>query len=91
MNPGKRHAFPKLATQAQVALLNEACLNLGKNSANLTPGGLAKIERYKRTIETTYRPHRVSYPKKVLLQQRDGFFAALLPLLFTVVAAFLTR
>lgn len=91
VNLGQRRALYELATQAQVALPEENCLNLIKNLANLTPGDLAKIRWCICTIKHLADHNVPAIRKKNLVQQRGAFLTALLPCLGNVVSAFLTR
>jgi hypothetical protein len=91
LKPQQRRKFFKSATKSQLKPLEEACLNLLKNPSGIKKADLAKVKKYKSAIKTLSNKHDPTKRKRQVLSQRGGFFAALLPILVSLVSSFMQK
>jgi hypothetical protein len=89
MSPRQRRSFFQLATLKQLRVFEEACFNLVKNSKINKKEMDALVKKYGSTIKVLARKKYSLKTKKILLIQKGGFIAALLPVLASIVTSFL--
>lgn len=91
MTQRQRRAFFELATAEQLKIMEELFLNLLKNPVGISKRDLATARKYKNHIQKLASTEIPRNKKKRILNQKGGFLTALLPVLGSLLGAFLPR
>jgi hypothetical protein len=91
MSPAQRRAFFDLSSKKQMNVLEEVFLNLLKNPRGVSKAYLAVAKRYSKQIKRLADRNISVQTKRTLLKQRGGFLGALLPVLGSLLAGFITK
>lgn len=91
MTPRQRRAFFELATAEQLRMMEELFLNLLKNPVGISKRDLATARKYKSHIQKLANTEISKKRKKRILNQKGGFLTALIPILGSLLGAFLPR
>jgi hypothetical protein len=85
LKPKQRRSLLETCTREQLKAFEEIAVNLVKNTQGLTPEQLKICKRYRRPLKLLAEGKKSARAKKGVLLQKGGFFAALLPILASVV------
>ena len=91
MSPRQRRAFFELVNKRQLRMIEEVFLNLLKNPVGIAKKDLATDKKYSEQIKKLANPDIAAKSKKKLLNQRGGFLGAILPILGSLLASFITK
>ena len=88
LSPRQRTHFLKTLTKDEMRVLEVACINLATNNKGITAKQIALLKRFRRQVEiVASRSYKLSDKRRVT--QKGGFIPAILPVLGTLVSAFL--
>lgn len=91
MTPRQRRAFFELATAEQLRIMEELFLNLLKNPVGISKRDLATAKKYKNYIQKLASAEIPRTKKRLILNQKGGFLTALIPILGSLLGAFLPK
>ena len=91
LTPRQRKMFIETASAKQLRLLEVACLNLTRNHTGLTAQQIKTAVRYKRPIKIFASKTFTIKEKRKIANQKGGFINAILPILASLAASFLTK
>jgi hypothetical protein len=89
LKPKQRNFLLANCTKEQLKAFEEIAVNLVKNTPQLSAGDLSICKRFRIPLKKLAQPRLPARSKKDLLIQKGGFFAALLPILASVVGGLL--
>ncbi|GAV09625.1 hypothetical protein RvY_19129 [Ramazzottius varieornatus] len=91
LKPAQRRLLLKFCDKNHIRAFEEVLLNIVKNTAKLSETDKKIFQRWKKPLKLlVLKKYPVKY-KRDLLLQKGGFFAALLPILVSVVGFVLSR
>ena len=91
LKPKQRKALLASLSKEQIKAIEEVSLNIVKNTTSLSPDQIRVCERWRRPLKLLALKKYPYRAKKELLQQKGGFFPAILPILASVIGAVLAR
>ncbi len=89
LSPKQRNFFLKTMNKKQMRVFEVAFFNLATNHTGLTKKQEKLLSKFKRPVEIIASKKYKLTEKRKVLTQKGGFLGALLPILGTVVSAFL--
>lgn len=90
MTPRQKNFFLQTLNKEQMRIFEIACFNLAVNPQGLSAVDGKLLSKYKRQIEAIANKH-VTLTDKRRVAQTGGFISAVLPVLATLLASFLTK
>ena len=91
LKPSQRRLLLKYCDKNHVRAFEEVALNIVKNTINLSDADKRVCKRWKKPLKLlALKKYPVKYKRELLLQ-KGGFFAALLPILASVVGSIISR
>jgi hypothetical protein len=91
LKPHQRKILLSFLTKDQVKAFEEVAVNIVKNTTTLSPQQLRVCQRWRKPLKLLALKKYPFKAKKEILQQKGGFFPALLPLLASVIGAVIAR
>jgi hypothetical protein len=90
LKPKKRRVLMDLATKDQIKALEEVALNIVKNTVALSDDEERVCRRWRKPLRLLALKRYPSKDKKKILQQ-GGFFAAILPIIASVLGSLISQ
>jgi len=94
LNKEQRKAVLKAADQRLIRGICECVFNTLKGAITLSPQEKEKLKKHKHILRKVVNKQKGSswkIKKKLIVQKGDGFLAALLPIIGSVIASFISR
>ena len=87
LKPKQRRMLLECCGKSHIKAFEEVCLNIVKNTVDLSPEHLQVCRRYRKPLKLLALRRYPVRAKKIILLQKGGFFAAILPVLASVIAS----
>ena len=87
LKPKQRRVLLQCCGKSHIKAFEEVCLNIVKNTVDLSPQHLQICQRYRKPLKLLALRRYPVCAKKNILLQKGGFFAAILPVLASVISS----